>query len=246
MSLVHSLTPTICGISVSLARVSGLYPLPIPGGYWNTTMGRSTASAIIAKWRNTIFGRNCAPHMIGIGRNTRMPAAPPALASHASVTASLVLSVSIPAISGTRSPTSSTAMARARRRSSDDGRHPSDVREPGEMTTAFCLVDGIVWVEGQEGSGNASSTLQHRCHLSLVPLVRPVPTIKPRTADALQDSPASAMEICRAVSNTSGLSCRPLCTVSRVSGPATLKLAVTVPVGSIMGIPRARAPETYS
>ncbi len=240
------MTPTGCGISLSLPRIPELYPLRIPGGDWNSTMGRPTASAILAKRRNINSRRSRAPRMNSVRGNARMPAAPPAIASPASVTASHGAVGEYRGDQGHPMPDFIYSDGHGPRRSSGDSRHPSDVREPGEMATVFCLVDGIVWLEGQEVSGNDSSTVQHRCHLSLVLLVRPVPSITPRTADALQDSPTSAMEICRAVSNTSGLSCRALCAVSRVSGPATLKLAVTVPIGSIMGIPRARAPGMYS
>jgi len=75
-----------------------------------------------------------------------MAAAPPTFASFAKVAASRVPSAKIPATSGTRFPTSSPAMARARCRSSpreDDTSAacplhviavtPGNAREPGQM-----------------------------------------------------------------------------------------------------------------
>ena len=64
--------------------------MPEAGGYSKTMSGRSTASAMVWKWRSTMSGFCCAPHMNRVGGKTSRPAAPAARASRASSTASSV------------------------------------------------------------------------------------------------------------------------------------------------------------
>ena len=61
-----------------------------------------------------------APHMKSVGGKTSTPAAPAAFASRASSTASAVPSEYTPATTGQVAPTSSSAIASARLRSSRD------------------------------------------------------------------------------------------------------------------------------
>ena len=64
--------------------------MPEAGGYSKTTMGRSAPAAISEKCRMTMSGLCWAPHMKSVGGKTSRPAAPAALASRASSTASRV------------------------------------------------------------------------------------------------------------------------------------------------------------
>src|SRR5262249_24101245 len=88
------------------------------GGYSNRTIGISARAAISEKWRSTMSGLSWAPHMKSVGGKTSTPAAPAARASRARSTASCVPTEETPAITGQAAPTSSSAVASERRRSS--------------------------------------------------------------------------------------------------------------------------------
>src|SRR5262245_1043575 len=92
--------------------------MPDAGGYSNTTMGRSAPDAISEKWRRTMSGLSWAPHMKSVGGKTSTPAAPALRASRARSTASWVPSEYTPAMTGQALPTSSSAIASERLRSS--------------------------------------------------------------------------------------------------------------------------------
>src|SRR5262245_7309148 len=100
--------------------------MPVAGGYWNTISGRSIRSAMAWKWRSTMSGLSWAPHMNSVGGNTSSPAAPSACASRASSMALRVPSAYTPEMIGTLPATSSSAIARERRRSSRRSDETSD------------------------------------------------------------------------------------------------------------------------
>jgi hypothetical protein len=77
------------------------------------------------KWRRTMSGFTCAPHMKMVGGKTSSPEAPAALASRASSIASWVPSEYTPAMIGTLPATSSSASASARARSSRESEDTS-------------------------------------------------------------------------------------------------------------------------
>src|SRR5262245_36856914 len=106
--------------------------MPDAGGYSNTTIGRSAPDAISEKWRRTMSGLSWAPHMNKVGGKTRTPAAPAVRASRARSTASCVPSEYTPAMTGHAPPTSSSAIASERLRSS---RFSDDTSEAWPLAT---------------------------------------------------------------------------------------------------------------
>jgi hypothetical protein len=77
------------------------------------------------KWRRTMSGFTCAPHMKTVGGKTSRPAAPADLASRASSIASWVPSEYTPAMIGIVPATSSSASASVRLRSSRESEDTS-------------------------------------------------------------------------------------------------------------------------